>query len=276
MSGYDNFFKAAKTAKQPEAGPKKAARPQPVNQAPAKPKEQGKARSEAELRKMFKMAPEKQKRKKQPSGTPWMSMALSMVALSLSAYYLIEPEFFENLFSKIEIRATAMAGAAEDGEKSAQSKAEKTENTSPDEKSSTASAGAPEGTQDLSYFSKLTERNKELDEREKDLNELEEELHRQRAEVEVQIKRLEEMRRQIASVLNERVEIDEEKVNRLVEVYSSMKPKQAADIIATLNEDLAVEVLGRMKKKDAAGILNLIEAKKAQTLSEKYTGYKSR
>ncbi len=59
-----------------------------------------------------------------------------------------------------------------------------------------------------------------------------------------------------------------------MELYSNMKPKQAADVIGSINEDLAVEVLAKMKKKNAAEIMNLLTPEKARILSEKYTGYR--
>jgi len=99
-------------------------------------------------------------------------------------------------------------------------------------------------------------------------------LQRQKVELDKRIVQLEEMRTQIAQVLKERVEVDQEKVNKLVDLYSNMKPKQAADVIGTINEDLAVEVLAKMKKKNAAEIMNLLSPDKARVLSEKYTGYR--
>lgn len=277
-NGYDNFFKTAKKVRKGEPGPHKTARPK-IRKNPPPSSAGGDIKfSEEELRAMFKVAGQKtgKRRKKDPVPFPWVAMSLSLVALVASGLYILYPEYVENLWEKVEIRATTAAVAAEGEEKKSESKGQTEAKASPEEKSGAASDASVKVSQDTSYFSKLTERKKELDAREKELNELEEELHRQRAEIEVQIKRLDEMRRQIASVLNERVQMDEERVNKLVEVYSNMKPKQAAEIIETINEDLAVEVLGRMKKKDAAEILNLIEAKKAQTLSEKYTGYKTR
>jgi len=128
----------------------------------------------------------------------------------------------------------------------------------------------------LSHFNKLNERKKQLDLREAELLSMEEELHKQRKEVEARILKLEHIREEVAGVLKERVEVDEQRVATLVDFYSNMKPKQAADIITTLNEDLAVEVLGKMKKKNAADILNLLEPTKARAISEKFTGYKRR
>jgi flagellar motility protein MotE (MotC chaperone) len=130
--------------------------------------------------------------------------------------------------------------------------------------------------EELSHFNKLNERKGELDRRDAELTALEEELHKQRLEVESRIAHLEKIREEVGAVLEERVEVDQQKVSTLVEFYSNMKPKQAAEIFTNLNEDLAVEILGKMKKKNAADILNLLEPAKARSLSEKYTGYKRR
>ncbi|MEO0336517.1 MAG: hypothetical protein AAF202_08985, partial [Pseudomonadota bacterium] len=126
----------------------------------------------------------------------------------------------------------------------------------------------------LSHFKNLNQRKEELDLREQELAELERELQNQREQVEARIEYLESVRRDIAGVLQERVEMDEEKVTQLVDFYSNMKPAQAATIISKINEELAIQVLSKMKKKNAAQILNMIEPGKARVLSEKFAGYK--
>lgn len=128
--------------------------------------------------------------------------------------------------------------------------------------------------QELSYFSKLNDRKIELDAREVEITRLEEELHKQKLDLESRIQKLKGLRREISSVLKEKVLIDKKKVTKLIDFYSNMKPKKAAEIIGTLNEDLAVEVLGGMKKKNAADILNLLKPAKARKLSEKFAGYR--
>ncbi|MNL86247.1 hypothetical protein D3C87_2148790 [compost metagenome] len=55
-----------------------------------------------------------------------------------------------------------------------------------------------------------------------------------------------------------------------------MKAPQAAKIFETMDEDLGVEILGRMKKKNAADIMNLLKPEKAQIFTEKFAGYKRR
>ena len=127
--------------------------------------------------------------------------------------------------------------------------------------------------EELSFFAKLNDRKRELDLREAELAKLEEELHKRKLELEEKIKQLEVTRSKISETLKTRVASDQEKVDKLVQVYSSMKPQQAAKVIETLNEDLAVEILDKMKKKSAAEVLDMMNAKKARRLSEMLTGY---
>ncbi|WP_221932208.1 MotE family protein [Ectopseudomonas mendocina] len=95
-------------------------------------------------------------------------------------------------------------------------------------------------------------------------------------ELEKRLKELEEMRSKISGILEDRVKADDEKVDTLVQMYTNMKPPQAAKVFETMDEDLAIEILGRMKKKNAADIMNLLKPEKAQILSEMFAGYKRR
>lgn len=125
------------------------------------------------------------------------------------------------------------------------------------------------------YLFKMADRKKELDEREEELNKKSEEIAKQKVEIEEKLKQLEDYRSQITNMLKERIATDASKVETLVQVYSNMKPSQAAQIFENLDEDLVVEILGKMKKKSAADILNLVKADKAKILSEKYAGYRA-
>ncbi len=129
---------------------------------------------------------------------------------------------------------------------------------------------------DLDHLARLSERKKELDRREEDLNRLEVSYKKQEEEIGKRMDELERVRRNISSILEDRVKLDESKVENLMQTTSNMKPIQAAKILEAMDEDLAVEILGRMKKKNAAEIMNLIKADKGKTLFEKYAGYKKK
>lgn len=127
---------------------------------------------------------------------------------------------------------------------------------------------------ELNHLARLRERKQELDKREADLVKLEEELSQQRKDLELKLKELENIRRNISSTLEEKVQNDDQKIQDLVLFYSNMKPPQAAKILETIDESLAVRIIEKMKKKNAADIMNLLNPEKAQALSEKYAGYR--
>ena len=87
---------------------------------------------------------------------------------------------------------------------------------------------------------------------------------------------LEATRKNISAVLEEKVQADDKKVENLVQVYSTMKPPQAAKALEEMDETLAIEIIGRMKKKNAAEIMNLIKPEKVKVFTEKYAGYKQK
>lgn len=212
---------------------------------------------------------------------PYGAVAIMALVSGLLGWWSIDQDLPGRLMKHIDIDMMGLAGAessTSSAEKSTSAGKEKAEKST--EKHATEvgekKAGEEAVPEDTSHFEKLRERKAQLDLRENELNELEEELQKQKVEIESRIRQLEELRGQIATILKERIEVDQEKVNKLVETYSNMKPKQAAEILAGVDEDLAVEVLGKMKKKNAAEIMNLLQADKARTLSEKFAGYKTR
>lgn len=274
---YQQFFKKASEAKKDTVSFK--SRPKfTMKKKPEAPKPAAKAMSSDERTEQRLRAAVNFQKPKKHNPFPWKAFAGLAVTLGALGTYLLNPEFVENMYSRIEVNAMGSASAADakaaEKSKATPAKAEKAaaggEQANPDHGQDAKSA-VPE---DLSHFEKLKQRKDELDMREKELSELEEELQKQKVELDKRIGQLEDMRNQIAQILKDRVEVDQEKVTKLVDLYSNMKPKQAADVIGSINEDLAVEVLAKMKKKNAAEIMNLLPADKARTLSEKYTGYK--
>ena len=217
---------------------------------------------------------------------------VTFVGCSLAYVYSDETlAFADRMSSKFDISflGQANAAAAEDGAPAAKTnkKKAKGEKTSTPDSETAAKGAEAKGAaaanetpnikqwtpEELSFFGKLNDRKKELDQREADLNKLDEELHKRESELENKLKNLESMRGEISKTLKGRVAADQEKVDKLVQFYSTMKPQTAAKVIESLNEDLAVEVLDKMKKKSAAEIMDMMDAKKARRLSELLTGY---
>lgn len=247
-SGYDQFFIKAKQAS--------------VN----KPAD---IENNFEVKRQFKSRPKKKKRP-----FPVKSFALFGV-ITLSMILALEnSEQISQYFGKIDISfstASAETSKKEDSVK----KEENTEVTSKivSDKSETMTKEVK--AEDSDYLFKLSERKKELDAREDSLNKQAEEIAKQKQEIELKLKQLEDYREKISTLLKDRMTSDSKKIETLVQVYTNMKPAQAAKIFETMDEDLVIEILSRMKKKNAADVLNLVNANKAQVLSEKFTGYRA-
>jgi flagellar motility protein MotE (MotC chaperone) len=193
----------------------------------------------------------------------------------LVLYGVVYPEQFENLPGKIKIGFFSKSLAAEEATSSAATD-KKEENKSTAEtghQATGAAAEAPAVSENQSHVAQLMEKEKELAEREKHIVELEEKLQQQKLELDEKIKQLDQARRDIASKLETRVAQDQENIEKLVGVYSNMKPQSAALVISKLDEELAISVLRKMKKQDAGAIMNYMDPQKTKVLSEKYSGY---
>jgi flagellar motility protein MotE (MotC chaperone) len=269
MNGYKQFFKTAQDVKRPDGrqGMDAGVKPRPV---PFKVKSKPVSAADNELR--LRRAVGGMKRAKAPF--PWRAVASFSAIMMGLGFYISAPDVVEGWYHRFEISALGSASAAEE---KAKPKAQAEEKTAAKARADGASKNPDDpmlSAQDVNHFEKLKQRKEELDLREKELTQLEEELQRQKVELDKRITQLEEMRGQIAQILKDRVEVDQEKVTKLVDLYSNMKPKQAAEVLGSINEDLAVEVLAKMKKKSAAEIMNLLTPDKSKVLSEKYTGYR--
>lgn len=261
-SGYDQFFQNARKVADQQGGVK-------FNKKPSSPRlhlDLASEDVEQQIRRRMKMGPPKKKKK---ASIPWKIVTFSFVGLIVAVWGFQNYEEVEGLIKRVEIQMTgeAVAQGPAPVEKQDVPKAESIEKQSPAPALSSI---------EIDHLQKLNERKKELDAREEELNRMESELQVQKVDLEKRLKELEEMRTKISSMLEDRVKVDDQKVDTLVQMYSNMKAPQAAKVFETMDEDLAVEILGRMKKKNAADIMNLLKPEKAQILSEMFAGYKRR
>jgi len=214
------------------------------------------------------------KKKKEPLfSIPWLIASLG--GLVLSFYVFTYSDEVMDYMDKVEFGISTSDAA--DGEKDSQSsgKNEPKSTPLPVGKVSKPSSGADHLTmKNTNIYKALRDKRRELEKKERRLAQLEEELQLQKVEIEKQLKEMQEMRTNISSKLDRKVAADQESVDKLVGVYSNMKPQNAAIILSSVNDDLAVQVLGKMKKQNAAAILDYVAPAKAQFLSEKFTGLK--
>lgn len=121
-----------------------------------------------------------------------------------------------------------------------------------------ASGDAPATTQEQRA------RQTELDKREADLRTLERELS-------AKLESLKALENKIQKMIDQADAIRDQKITHLVDVYSNMKPKQAGQVLSTLEESIAVKILAGMSGRKAGEILSSVDAAKAAKLTESLT-----
>jgi len=272
-NGYDQHFKKAQKIAFNGA-------PQPSLQRPqAQPKRKVQAQDAkalaTELR--TRMRPQMLKKPKVQKPISWKLAGFSLIGLIVTTIGLLKADEIEKYAKSVEVsflgtahaeEAKPAASAEKPADPAAVAAAEK-------EKKAEASVTKKDYSEDeINHFAKLNERKRELDAREEELNRMEQEIQTQKGELEKRLAELENTRRNISSVLDEKVQGDDKKIDNLVQMYSTMKPQQAAKALEEMDEGLAIEILGRMKKKNAAEVMNLVKSEKVKTFSEKYAGYK--
>jgi flagellar motility protein MotE (MotC chaperone) len=120
---------------------------------------------------------------------------------------------------------------------------------------------APAATPDAQALQK---REESLDQREQALKTLE-------ADLNTRVAKLKEMETSLKTMLEEAKGVKDQKLKHLIDVYSNMNAKQAAKVLETLDNTIAVKILAGMRGRQAGDVLNNMEAKKAASLTEMLT-----
>jgi flagellar motility protein MotE (MotC chaperone) len=110
--------------------------------------------------------------------------------------------------------------------------------------------------------------------REKLLNAREMGLKTLQTEVDKKLNELRRLREEVEKLVAQKDEEENARILNLSKVYEKMDPSKAASIIATLETDLAVDILANMKQKSAGKVLNNLEGEKAASLSVAFSKLK--
>jgi len=133
----------------------------------------------------------------------------------------------------------------------------------------TTSIQPSESEKSLSIFN---EKEKEIAKRYSELKEKEEKIKIADEEIKNRIIELKNLRSEIEGMLKIKEQKDEEKIQHLVKIYSSMKGEAAAQIMDKLPDEVITEMFSRMKGDQVAKILGLISKDKAVRITSSLTG----
>jgi flagellar motility protein MotE (MotC chaperone) len=122
---------------------------------------------------------------------------------------------------------------------------------------------------EVDVLSSLSKRRTELDAREQDLTMRANLIAAAESRVDGKIAQLKQLQSQIQALLGQRDDADQKQIASLVKTYASMKPKDAARIFNSLNDDVLLAVASQMKPDVLGAILAGMQPDQAQKLTVK-------
>jgi flagellar motility protein MotE (MotC chaperone) len=122
---------------------------------------------------------------------------------------------------------------------------------------------------EIEVLQDLSKRREELDKREQDVNRKEALLKAAEGEVDRKVAELNKMKGELETLLNSQKTAEDAQVNSLVKIYENMKPKDAARIFDTLEMNVLLDVIGRMKEQKTSPILANMNPDKARDVTIK-------
>jgi len=121
---------------------------------------------------------------------------------------------------------------------------------------------------EIDVLQKLSVRREALDARQKDLDLRENLVKAAEARIDKKIAEMKELQSNIEAMLKQVDRQDEEKLKSLVKIYENMKPKDAANILSTLELPIQLGVLGHMKEAKVAPILSAMDLQQAKLVTD--------
>ena len=125
---------------------------------------------------------------------------------------------------------------------------------------------------ELRVLQSLQARRGQLDQREQAIQTELALLQAAEVKVDAKIKSLNDLKAQVQGLMGEADEKAQAEVDRLVRIYEAMRPKDAAAVMAQLDDKVRLPVAGKMKERALAAILAQMPPAEAKKLTEKLAG----
>ena len=125
---------------------------------------------------------------------------------------------------------------------------------------------------ELQTLQNLGARRGQLDDRERTLDTQIQLLAAAEAKVDGKMRALTALKAELAGLVGQQSQQQQAEVDRLVIVYSKMKPRDAAAIMATLDDRVRIPVAAKMKERNLADILSQMPTAEAKKLTEALAG----
>lgn len=125
---------------------------------------------------------------------------------------------------------------------------------------------------EILILQELAERRETLDARAKEIDKRTIQLKVAEAEIDKKLSQLKEYEQRLNELINQYSKKEQENINSLVKLYTSMKPKDAARIFNTMDLDITVAILKGMKPSTSSTIISQMSPEKAQAITAELIG----
>lgn len=122
---------------------------------------------------------------------------------------------------------------------------------------------------EVQILQSLGQRRAQLDAREQQLNSRAQLIDAADSKLDGRIKQLQDLNAQIQALIDGANKAADDDVNRLVAVYSAMKPKDAAAALTIMDDDVRLPIAAKMKDRSLAAILGAMNPTAAKELTER-------
>ena len=124
----------------------------------------------------------------------------------------------------------------------------------------------------LRLMEMIEKKNRELKKREAELLLREKNLEALEQKVRADLKKIEDALIRSEEQVGIKRDLIEKNVNSLTKVYSAMKPQEAATLLESLDQGIAIQIISRMKSKVAGKIMGKMNTRVAKNISESIAG----
>ncbi|HEY0600707.1 MotE family protein, partial [Brevundimonas sp.] len=125
---------------------------------------------------------------------------------------------------------------------------------------------------ELRIIQSLSARRTELDARDADLASMLPLMTAAEQKLDAKVAALAAVKAEVQALLGQVGEREKAEVDRLVAVYSAMRPREAARVFATLDDDVRLPVAAAMRPRSLAAVMAQMEPAAARELTEKLAG----
>lgn len=187
-------------------------------------------------------------------------------------------DVFDSLKNREEQKITVTSNRAFAEEKSSKDTAELSRLLDSSDSAAVASS-APGNTagnnftqSEIAILQELAERREALDARSREIDKKAVQMKVAEDEIAKKLAQLQSYEQKLRLLMKEYTAKEQEKINALVKMYSTMKPKDAARIFNTLDLEITTALVKEMKPSTSSAIISQMEASKAKAITDALIG----